>query len=437
MSQNLLFSFGLAGIVRCFLITSNFAETIRNRVEVSTPLNSWKRIQEGAFLYENNINPYSGDLYHENPLILYASNFLIRNASPFIPYLFVGCDLLCAFLLFRMAKVLIAQMFVGQQRRLKHYAKGTQQLHIKANDLVDIPIFVALAYLFNPYTVFNCVGQTTTVWSNLFLAAFFFFLIRKQTLLCCLCLALETQRNFYPIELIIPASLYLSSYEVDDDDAIDLIENTTFKWRNVFNVIIKFGLILTGLHIVSYCIVNDWSFLDSTYGFILNHRDLQPNIGLFWYFFTEMFEHFRPLFLFSFQLNATILYLVPLTIKLQKQPIFLATILIALTSIFRSYPCVGDVAFYMALIPLWKHSTVLMANYFIVFCFFLITSALGPTVWYLWIYCNSANANFYFGATLAFASAQIFLVTDLLFASNKRDFCLRHGLNRLNQLILE
>lgn len=43
MSQNLLFSFGLAGIVRCFLITSNFAETIRNRVEVTTPLNSWKR----------------------------------------------------------------------------------------------------------------------------------------------------------------------------------------------------------------------------------------------------------------------------------------------------------------------------------------------------------------------------------------------------------
>lgn len=48
-----------------------------------------------------------------------------------------------------------------------------------------------------------------------------------------------------------------------------------------------------------------------------------------------------------------------------------------------------------------------MANYFVVLCFFLVTSALGPTVWYLWIYCNAANANFYFGATLAFASAQV------------------------------
>lgn len=67
-------------------------------------------VQEGAFLYEHNINPYSGDLYHENPLILFASNFLIRNAGPLIPYLFVACDLLCAFLLFKMAKYFTAEM---------------------------------------------------------------------------------------------------------------------------------------------------------------------------------------------------------------------------------------------------------------------------------------------------------------------------------------
>lgn len=158
--------------------------------------------------------------------------------------------------------------FSAQQRRLQYYAKGTQQLHIKYNDLVDIPAFVALAYLFNPYAIFNCVGQTTTVWSNLFLAAFFYFLVRKQTFLCCLFLALETQRNLYPIELIIPAALYLSSREVKDEDAIDLIENTSFKWPILFGVILKFGLILAGLHGISYFIVNDWSFLDATYGFM-------------------------------------------------------------------------------------------------------------------------------------------------------------------------
>lgn len=127
---------------------------------------------------------------------------------------------------------------------------------------------MALAYLFNPYAIFNCVGQTTTVWSNLFLAGFFYFLVKKQTLLTCLCLALETQRNFYPIVLIVPASLYLSSREVKDADAIDLIDNTTFRWSDILKVMTVFGMVLIGLHFIAYCILNDWSYLDATYGFM-------------------------------------------------------------------------------------------------------------------------------------------------------------------------
>lgn len=71
-----------------------------------------------------------------------------------------------------------------------------------------------------------------------------------------------------------------------------------------------------------------------------------------------------------------------------------------------------------------------MQQGFIVGCFLLSCTIFAPTVWHLWIYSRSANANFYFGVTLAFAIAQIFLVTDVLFASVKREFSLRHGLSR-------
>lgn len=64
---------------------------------------------------------------------------------------------------------------------------------------------------------------------------------------------------------------------------------------------------------------------------------------------------------------------------------------------------------------------------FLVACTFYVTTALAPTVWYLWIYSGSANANFYFGVTLAFATAQIFLITDILFAYIKREFTLYCG----------
>lgn len=71
-----------------------------------------------------------------------------------------------------------------------------------------------------------------------------------------------------------------------------------------------------------------------------------------------------------------------------------------------------------------------MQQKFIVACTFIIASALGPTVWHLWIYSGSANANFFFGVTLSFATAQIFLITDLLFAYIKREFTLKHGPSR-------
>lgn len=57
----------------------------------------------------------------------------------------------------------------------------------------------------------------------------------------------------------------------------------------------------------------------------------------------------------------------------------------------------------------------------------LVTSVLSPILWHLWIYTGSANANFFFATTLAFATAQIFLLTDVLFAQAKYDYHLKNG----------
>jgi len=45
----------------------------------------------------------------------------------------------------------------------------------------------------------------------------------------------------------------------------------------------------------------------------------------------------------------------------------------------------------------------------------------------LWIYNGSANANYFFAITLVFGTAQIFLITDILFAHVKREFYLFNG----------
>lgn len=409
MRKKLVLYLFLAAVLRYFLIISKFERIIRNRVEISTPLNSFKRVQEGAYLYKHGINPYSGDLVHEVPTILLGLSWVLNNCECLLPFLFIALDLLTAFFLYEMTKTALRSQ-LDQARKAK-YAPDTEDIQLKADDVEPLSHYVMMAYLFNPFSVASCVAQTATVFSNFFLSLYFFFLAKKQITPCMLFLAIETMRNMYPVVLLAPAVLQFS-------------ENSLAKAIKVVNAFLALCGIISFLH---YFMIGNWSFFDSTLGFIFHYRDLQPNIGVFWYFFTEMFEHFRTMFLVTFQMNATILYLVPLSIKLRKDPMMLATILLALIAIFRSYPCVGDIAFYLAFLPLWKKCWKFMAQNFIVFCFFLVTVLVMPTLWHLWIYAGSANANFYFGITLGFCTGQIFLVTDLLFAHVKREFCLKNG----------
>ncbi|KAH8249700.1 hypothetical protein KR032_011517 [Drosophila birchii] len=401
----------LGGVVRFYFSRTPLAAMIGNRVEFATPLNSHKRMQEGIFLLQSGIDPYQGDLVHETPLILSALSGLFQKYPHLLPAFYIILDVFTAALLYLMSRRFVRQKQEKQTKEQKYYAKDTVELQFNDLDKYDIPELVIVAYLFNPLTVMNCIGMTSTVISNLFLASFLYCLVKGLLLPCLLVLAFETVRSFYPIVLIAPLLLVFSRQSI----------------RRGLVITLLFIASCVGVAFANFLVLNSWNFLDGTLGFIFYFRDLQPNIGLFWYFFTEMFEHFRTMFLITFQLNATVLYLLPLSIKLRKEPLLLATVLVALMAVFRAYPSLGDVGFYLALLPLWKRCWKFMAHGFVVFTFFLVTLSMMGALWHLWIYAGSANANFYFGATLAFSTGQIFLITDLLFAHVKREFCLFKG----------
>ncbi|XP_022225993.2 phosphatidylinositol glycan anchor biosynthesis class U protein [Drosophila obscura] len=401
----------LGGVVRFYFVRTSLASLISDRVEFATPLNSQKRMKEGIYLLDQGIDPYSGDLVHESPLVLKALSGLFLNFPQWLPIFYIVLDLLTGALLYNLSVRFVKQKLQKQRLERKNYAKDTEQLQYNDDDNYDIPELVLIAYLFNPLTVLSCIGLTSTVLSNLFLALFLYFLTNGLLLPCIVLLAFETVRSLYPIVLMAPLLL-------------------VFARRSIVGGVILSVLFAVACIIVaaaSYLVMHSWTFLDGTLGFIFYFRDLQPNIGLFWYFFTEMFEHFRTMFLITFQLNATVLYLVPLSLKLRKEPLLLATVLVALMAVFQAYPSLGDVGFYLALLPLWKRCWKYMAHGFVVFTFFMVTLSMMGALWHLWIYAGSANANFYFGATLAFSTGQIFLITDLLFAHVKREFCLYNG----------
>ena len=69
----------------------------------------------------------------------------------------------------------------------------------------------------------------------------------------------------------------------------------------------------------------------------------------------------------------------------------------------------------------------------VVMCMVAVSSIVGPILWHLWIHSGSANANFYFSMTLVYNLAQIFLVTDVMYAFMAHQYDLLHGLPRLDK----
>ena len=66
----------LAVITRLCLLLSPIRDQMSSRVEVSTPVTSFTRMKEGAYLWELGASPYSGDVLHQPPILLFLCKYL-------------------------------------------------------------------------------------------------------------------------------------------------------------------------------------------------------------------------------------------------------------------------------------------------------------------------------------------------------------------------
>lgn len=209
-------------------------------------------VQEGIFLLQNGIDPYQGDLVHETPLILSALSGLFQKYPHFLPAFYIVLDICTAALLYVMSRRFVRQKQEQQAAERKYYAKDTKELQFSALDKLDIPELVIVAYLFNPLTVMNCIGMTSTVISNLFLASFLYCLVKGLLVPCLLVLAFETVRSFYPIVLIAPLLLVFSRHSI----------------RRGLVITLLFIASCLGVAFANYLVLNSWNFLDGTLGFM-------------------------------------------------------------------------------------------------------------------------------------------------------------------------
>ncbi|XP_013381827.1 phosphatidylinositol glycan anchor biosynthesis class U protein [Lingula anatina] len=412
-------------VIRIYLFNTPIAKWCAGNNEITTPITSWKRVTEGLSLYNSGISPYAGDIFHETPLILKFFNYTVKKMPGLVDLIFVLTDILTAFVLERSVKFISQYMALQQHKRERQFAKDAEKIKISFDDLMWRRVYVVLAYLFNPYTIATCLAKSTAVFNNLAMAGTLLFSIkaRPNRRVAMFCLAIAAYQSLYPVMLLAPAAICF----VQNDLGFKFKWTSLIAIKSVARTCGWFALWMSGLLLWSFWIEKSWNFLYSTYGFVLTVPDLTPNVGLFWYFFTEMFEHFRLFFVCVFQINAFI-YTVPLSIKLKDHPVFLMYILMSIIAVFKSYPSYGDTTLYIALLPVWYFTFEFQRNSFVIGCMYISTTVLAPILYYLWIYAGSANANFYFAVTLVYNTAQIFLITDILFAFLKREYHLIHGL---------
>ena len=205
-------------------------------------------------------------------------------------------------------------------------------------------------YLFDPFTVATCLGRPTTIFTTTVILHAVSNAVSGNSLNSMIALGIASYLSLYPALLFIPLVILCYDQRVQDPRQRHL-STASFVIQHLFIVLSS----VAGLLGISYLIVGDfWEFITATYGFQLVVPDLTPNVGLWWYFFIEIFDSFREFFLGVFWLHLAG-YVGGLTVRLRRQPLFVITSLLGIFAIFKPYPSISDVSLYLAMLPLYRH----------------------------------------------------------------------------------
>ncbi|KAL0918527.1 hypothetical protein M5K25_010539 [Dendrobium thyrsiflorum] len=431
---------GAALALRLLLVP--FADNLNlgSRPEVATPLTSLRRLEEGYWLKQSSLSPYTGSMYHGSPLLLIILGPLTvkriesQPAHLYCSLIFVLVDFFTAMLI----RAIGEKLMLTNCNNLKLLKPSKLVESFGGVDAGDI---ASLIYLWNPFTVVTCLGSCTSPIDNLMVVLAIYGACSRIVPLAAFGWVMATHFSLYPGILVIPVLLLLGygpdapppklfpqKHSNGDGSLVHV-----FSWGPILQfalwVVIWscYVLLLSSISLKGFDGLYD--MLKKTLGFILTVEDLSPNIGVLWYFFAEVFEFFRGFFLIVFHVN--ILFMVcPLAIRLMHRPCFLAFVYITISAILKSYPSVGDAALYLSLLGLFANELAEMKFSFFLFCGYIGVSLLSPVMHNLWIWRGTGNANFYFATGLAYACLQTVLVVESVSTMLNHDRMLKKELKK-------
>lgn len=354
------------------------SKSLETSVQLSTLITSHRSLLEGIFLQEHSLDVYDGGLVHQSPLFV----ALMASLQPYFGLIYPLIDVMITFTLIRLAKVL--------------------KLSIS-------PWIVGASYAFNPIAVLSNQAKSGIIFANASILDSLLCATEGSVVLSAIWIAIASYLNYTPLFLIVPLTKVVSK------------KGNILSFLTVF--ILSIGVLLGS----SYLLTGDWKFLHATYGTIITFGKIAPNMGLWWYFFTEMFEFFIPFYTAVFSLY-NISFIIPITIKLEGVYAFIMCI--GWLNFGKPYPELTDLPVYLSLLLLLQPYFKYLVNDLIYALLFLHSIILAPIFYHLWIDLGSGNSNFFYAITLVYSLAMATTIGDFIWAYMQKSY---HDENNLEQ----
>ena len=455
-------------LARFALASSGYADALASRVELATPADALARTREGWALATIGVSPYRGSQCHAPPLALLAlgaASAADAGALAIAP--FVLADGLAALALASIAAAF--RRASGAEARHRHVA----------------PAAIAAAYLANPMSVAACVARSSVSAQNALAFGAAAFAVAGDAKLCALAFAAlcslaghERLVLFAPLALVLRRGADVAPLEVVPEsrkgkggaDAAAAaararaggsgvsdpgmsafgrlfresspssppvaLERAHRTYAGAFAAMfIWFGAFGAALFAANRIACRRFLACDDSardpldwvrgaFGFRVYATDLRPNLGVRWYFFTEMFDEFNGFFLFAMVLFPYLVAVPALARFGDRRPALALFLALVAADAFGAYPTLGSLAGALGFLPLFsvtprvsrgsrpplESSTA--APGFVVAALFAFAIVLAPIFWRLWIETRAANANFFFGACLAYFAARAALAVE-------------------------
>ncbi|VEU24184.1 DEKNAAC105308 [Brettanomyces naardenensis] len=385
----------------------NLSQLLDQSPIFSTPINSYRTLKEAVFLATNSLNPYKqGEIIHHPPILLEVFKHL---QSPTLINLFFA---------------LVDTLFGLQLIKLN------QQLSKKDSKHTYFPSYIIAAfYTFNPLALLATFAKSTYLINNLVIITLLNSLLSNPfSLFPYFLLALSTSLTYYSWYFIVPLLAYSSRQATNHHLPSSPI---------IVKGIIAFLSSLSLLTFINYKLsASSFNFIQLVYGTIVSFKKITPNLGLWWYFFTEIFEFFSAFYTAIFNLYSFI-FIVPMTMRFigpststTADALFAIWCEIGFVNFSRAYPTITDLNLYFSLSMLFKPLYRKLKFPTAVSNLAMFTALLLlPVFYYVWMGFNSGNANFFYAMGLVHNLIQVLMLTDFIWSKLQIEYYDTHEID--------